>query len=310
LYFDAYLFPTSLAVPATTLDVVVADVGGANGQEAESAVSGTLHLTPGGPSALLNVNADPGAIGGAQAQLVSSSYAGQVWGNTDDIELASLDVPVTAGVASVAANTLIYGVNYNIDFYGDAEHAFSVNAGAGFTAGKQLTATIVLQPLTGTGLLVLSTDANGITGVSNNAVQDGVLRIVFNQAVEFDPTYAVNNPLPAAHLGALYSGIGGVGGVQVAPADAAADGNGLVVAISGNELSITVPTADITMPTPIAPTLGLSYGNGAGTLSALIVRPVVKTNAASYTGTPLTAVQTSGGGTLGLAPLTVSIVLP
>ncbi len=310
LYFDAYLFPTTLQAPATTINVVVDDVGGPNGQ-AESAVSGTLHLTPSSASALLTSGTDPGAIGAPQAQAVSSSNAGQVWGNTDDIELASIDAPVAAGVATIAANTLIYGVTYNLDFYGDAGHVFSAN-NQQIVAGRQATATIVITPLTVPVLTVVSTDGVGgapILGVTNPATQDGVLRIFFNQAVEFDPTFAVGSTLIAGtQLAALYPA-GGPGGVTT-NADTNANGNGLIVAISGNELSITVPAADLNLPTPQVPGEGITYNQ----LQTLIVRPVVKTTAASYVGTPVSSVNTPGnaagpGPALGTT-LTVFIALP
>jgi hypothetical protein len=167
-FYNAYLFPSNLVTPATTLSVMLGDV-------MMPAPKGTARLRPTTQSSIGLPNGLPAAVGM------------QVWLNDEDLQAQTLLINFTNGQVSIGAGQLVYGVTYAVDIYG--VDGYAPLTGTVLRAGYDTTMLITLT--SNAQLAVLTSNASTcLKPVVTDTVADAQLTIQFNQPVEF----AMNTP--------------------------------------------------------------------------------------------------------------------
>lgn len=116
LYYDAWLFPEDLTAPATNFYVTTANGGEAAGQ---------IRLTPTGSSSLVQSRA---------------GVPGQMWQNDEDLQFGTVTQAFSGGVATIAAGTLAYGVQYQVTILGvEGYQAANTTFAAGLDGDQSIT---------------------------------------------------------------------------------------------------------------------------------------------------------------------------
>lgn len=156
-YYNAYLFPADVQAPGATVWVNLEGTG-------SKPTAGTVRFTPDSSSGL--AEAFP-------------AVNGQIWANSDDMQLRSFSKPIVDGVATVAAGELTYGVSYVVTVFGVPGYAPIVsNLIGGYEDGISLT----LGEIGSDSLeLVYASTQSGMP------MATGEVTLVFNRPIEFVP---------------------------------------------------------------------------------------------------------------------------
>jgi hypothetical protein len=162
LFFDAYLFPTSLEAPAVDFTVTTPVEG--------EMVSGTMRLRPASPSSLSD-----------EALETPGGVDGQVWSNDEDLQNDTVTRDLTNGLLSLEAGTLVYGVNYLVDIY-DVDN-YQPFEGT-YTAGIEKDKTFQLAPTLVSPLQVVVPPGDCNPPGSVMATSGAVVTIVFNDDIQ------------------------------------------------------------------------------------------------------------------------------
>jgi len=154
-YFDAFLFPADLLSPTVSFSIALAD--------SQDRPGGSIRLRPTNDSTLADADENPG-------------IEGQVWGNDEDLQAATIAVSFADGQADFGQGAFVYGVNYAVSVYAVPGYRDMETTWQSGLHGAQ---AWTLQPLMGSALQVnyASTD-------SGEPSPDGSLVVVFNQAIE------------------------------------------------------------------------------------------------------------------------------
>src|SRR4029079_19288896 len=156
LDFDAYLFPAALQPAPMTISVVKSD-------SSATPPDGSIRLRPAGLSSI-------------QDQV--SGVTGQVWANDQDTLAAVFDADFTRGSIGVPAESLVYGVSYNVQVYNVAGYQ---PATATVRAGSQ--ESLIVNVATTSSPLVMTgnTIAQCATfGQSTNVQSTAQITFTFN----------------------------------------------------------------------------------------------------------------------------------
>ncbi|HEY0839599.1 MAG TPA: hypothetical protein VGD74_05390 [Vulgatibacter sp.] len=264
-YYNAYLFPADVQAPGATVWVNL------DGSDAKP-TAGTVRFTPDSSS---NLTEPYPAVNG------------QIWANSDDMQLGSFSKPIVDGVASVQAGELTYGVTDLVTVFGVPGYAPVVSSIlGGFEDGLSLT----LDEIASDDLeLVYDTTQSGMPA------SNGEVTLVFNRPIEFAPprTVAQYQGIVDANL-SIFSPDDN-GNFETNTLKTPDDGRGTKVEIRSNLLILrwdqskaleTVDAAD--------PILSVTYGG----LFQVDIRPAGETHP-SY--------RTSVGSELGSDSITVDL---
>jgi hypothetical protein len=169
--FDAYLFPAALTVPATTVTIVESGVNA-------TSPSGSIRLQPTSSSVI---------------QGAASEVPMQVWGNDDDILASVISDSFSSGTYPVAAQTLVYGVSYQVIVYDVTGYQPGM---ATLQAGIQSGITITIPPATVTPLALVSNTAStcAVYNMPTSGTSAAQVVLTFNQPIEDGTTTAGKGP--------------------------------------------------------------------------------------------------------------------
>ncbi|QQR91489.1 MAG: carboxypeptidase regulatory-like domain-containing protein [Myxococcales bacterium] len=165
LFFESYLFPTSIEAPALDVSIRASD-------DTDKKLSGTIRLRPSGAS---------------EVELGASSVSGQVWGNDLDLQQEVISDSFAEGEISFEAGRLVYGVTYVIDVFGVAGYRSANYYSA--TSGSTLAVTIVVSPQADNPVELDSNDADGcvlpdISGASLPDAASAKITLTFTSDIE------------------------------------------------------------------------------------------------------------------------------
>jgi hypothetical protein len=269
LFYDAYLFPTALAAPDAKFSV---------------ALEGSTDL----PSGSIRLRPTSGSILDSDPSEQPAGVGNQVWGNDEDLQFGSVDVPFSKGQVTVPGDQLVYGVSYAVTVYGVSGYEVLTAAyQSGLDSG---TVPLVLGKQQETALSLVSRSDN------QDPDPSGAFVMVFNKPVEIYP--------PGTEAAA---GLAIDDALSISPIDGDADGDlntlnavsasrGVTVTATGTQVKIVWDkTTALTHQDPTDPVTAVTYG----ALDMVNVRPVGG-NVASVT--PLAALLAQSSVTIHLAP--------
>ncbi|MEO8181835.1 MAG: hypothetical protein ABI895_23625 [Deltaproteobacteria bacterium] len=169
LYYDAFLYPESVSVPAVKCRVRLSD--------SADLPSGFMRFAPRTSSSLFDEDTE------LPVGVISAGAGRQLWTNDEDMQQRSFMVEFKNGEVEIESGRLVYGVNYEVTIYGVAGHELITGS---FTAGVDGESSWVLDPLVQTELVVTSVSTDARTPTAN-----GELEVRFNQPIALDPGVSV-----------------------------------------------------------------------------------------------------------------------
>lgn len=164
--FVAYLYPTSVAAPDTTINVFLSD-------NTTPAPSGSVRLTPTAQTSSITTDFTP--------------VGTQVWRNTLDQLTGSQTVQIANGVATFPGANLVFGVTYDIDVFG--VQGYRPNGASTIDVGNLLVEDVALASSADPVIDVQYISDDIYRGQVSPSTPVS-LTFVFNRAVELLPNTA------------------------------------------------------------------------------------------------------------------------
>lgn len=253
--FVAYLYPTSLTAPDTTINVFFGD-------SIAPVPNGTVRLTPAAVSSSLETDFAP--------------IGGQVWQNTLDRLTGAQSVQIANGVASFPGANLVYGVQYDISVFGVAGYQADLNET--ITVGN-VTAYDMTLVSSADPVLVRQYDSRDIYRGQVPASTPISLTYVFNRAIELSPTQAQGAAVNSLDLNSNFTLNDADGDAAViTPCMSVGDLDaecGWTITVSGNTLTLSgVRASDIQTDDPGDRVTSVTFGGFGG----ITIRPVGATS--------------------------------
>lgn len=161
LYYDAYLFPVAVEAPAVAFTVSLAG--------SQDRPAGMIRLSP--------TLVAPTSTSASALEVAPAGVPNQVWGNDEDLQVASVVKEFTNGTIAFGRGELVYGVNYAVRVYNIVGH-------------KDITGTHLAGSKENTSFVAVTLDDDPLA-VSFMTTELGALLnyevvIVMNQPIEFD----------------------------------------------------------------------------------------------------------------------------
>lgn len=246
-FYDAYLFPDDILAEDATIHVSLSN--------SDEAVAGFARLQPTTPSLLYD---DPSER--------PAGVNGQVWDNDEDLQFRTVTVPFEDGVVNVEGEDLVYGVTYAVTLFGVTGYQPGIGT---FQAGVSGDQAIILQPLVKPAIQLAHNSA------TLGPEEDGVLVLVFNTPIEFDPPGAADEFIENIDANLVVAPIDGDtdGTLNELEPDADPDDieRGTDVEIDGNLMIITWSRSQALATTdPDDPVTSVTYGG----FDQVRIRPV------------------------------------
>jgi hypothetical protein len=255
-YYDAYLFPTSLATEAIELTF-------RKGSTTGELATGKARIRPSTPPSLADDSTDtPVAVGR------------QLWTNDEDLQAKSLNKDVVDGKLDIAPGELVYGVTYVISVYEvagyqplDVTITAGVNGSQTYAMSDELT-----DPLT----LTASNYATCRTASSPNDVSDSIVTFTFNTPIELSTSTYPGGAVELIDDGITITTnhIAADGGIDTLAADLSptVQERGTSLSVAGNTLTLSWnPSVGLAVKNIGDPITSVRYS-----ISGLNIQPIGK----------------------------------